>query len=455
MPVYPYWIDHRSSTRPSSIMSFALNETHDPARRSLVERANEPTCDFPIQNLPFGVFRSAGSAPRVGVAIGDQVLDVAAAGDAFDGLAAEAARACAAPPLNHLMALGPRACSALRLALSRALSVEHGDPNIRRHLTPMANAVTAIPVAVPNFTDFFASVFHASNAGRAFRPDNPLLPNYKYVPVAYHGRASSIRVSGTPFKRPCGQRKPPNETAPSYGPSRNLDFELELGIYIGTPSELGSTVPIGNAAEHIFGFCLLNDWSARDVQGWEYQPLGPFLGKNFATTVSPWVITAEALAPFRSAAFTRPPGDPAPLPYLDDAEDRAHGGLAITLEASIASEAMRRAGTAPLRLAQTSSANLYWTVAQMVAHHACNGCNLETGDLFGSGTISGPDKSSWGSLLELTERGREPLALPSGEARRFIEDGDEIIFRGYCVKDGFARIGFGECRAIILPAMAR
>ncbi len=434
-------------------MPTALNETHDPARRSLVESANAPTCDFPIQNLPFGVFRSAGGgAPRVGVAIGDQILDAAAAGAGFDGLAAEAARACATPPLNHVMALGPRACSALRLALSRALSVEHGDPNIRRHLAPIANAVMAMPVAVPNFTDFYASVFHASNTGRAFRPDNPLLPNYKYVPVAYHGRASSIRVSGTPFKRPSGQRKPANEAAPSYGPSRNLDFELELGIYIGTPSELGSTVPIGNAAEHIFGYCLLNDWSARDVQGWEYQPLGPFLGKNFATTVSPWVITAEALAPFRNPALTRPPGDPAPLPYLDDGDDRAHGGLDVTLEAFIASAAMRRAGTAPLRLAQTSSANLYWTVAQMVAHHACNGCNLEAGDLLGSGTISGPDKSSWGSLLELTDRGREPIALPSGEARRFIEDGDEIIFRGYCIKDGFARIGFGECRAIILPA---
>jgi fumarylacetoacetase len=432
-------------------MSIALNETHDPARRSFVARANAPDCDFPIQNLPFGVFRAAGGEPRVGVAIGDQILDVAAAGASFDGLAAEAARACATPPLNRLMALGPRAASALRLALSRALTAEHGDPGLRRHLTPMADVEMAMPVAVANFTDFYASVFHATNAGRAFRPDNPLLPNYKYVPVAYHGRASSIRVSGTAFKRPSGQRKPANETTPSYGPSRNLDFELELGIYIGTPSELGAVVPIGNAAEHIFGFCLLNDWSARDVQGWEYQPLGPFLGKNFATTVSPWVVTAEALAPFRTAAFARPDGDPAPLPYLDHSDDRTHGGLAITLEAFVASEAMRRAGTTPLRLAQTSSANLYWTVAQMVAHHACNGCNLETGDLLGSGTISGPDKSSWGSLLELTDRGREPLTLPSGEQRRFIEDGDEIIFRGYCAKAGFARIGLGECRAVVLP----
>lgn len=433
-------------------MSFTLNETHDPARRSYVERANAPDCDFPIQNLPFGVFRAADDKRHVGVAIGDQILDVAAAGASFDGLAAEAARACAQPPLNGLMGLGPQAASALRLALSRALSAERGDPGLRRHLTPMANVEMAMPVAVANFTDFYASVFHATNAGRAFRPDNPLLPNYKYVPVAYHGRASSICVSGTPFRRPSGQRKPANETVPSYGPSRNLDFELELGVYIGTPSELGATIPIGKAADHIFGFCLLNDWSARDVQGWEYQPLGPFLGKNFATTVSPWVVTAEALAPFRTAAFARPDGDPAPLPYLDDAEDRTHGGLAITLEAFVASEAMRRAGTAPLRLAQTSSTNLYWTVAQMVTHHACNGCNLQTSDLLGSGTISGPDKSSWGSLLELSDRGREPIALPSGEQRRFIEDGDEIIFRGYCARNGFARIGFGECRAVVLPA---
>ena len=433
-------------------MAFPLNETHDPARRSFVGSANAPACDFPIQNLPFGVFRTAGGAPRVGVAIGDQILDVAAAAAGFEGRAAEAARACATPPLNRLMALGPQHASALRLALSRALCAEHGDLRIRQHLTAMAEAELAMPVAVPNFTDFFASVFHATNAGRAFRPDNPLLPNYKYVPVAYHGRASSVRVSGTAVKRPCGQRKAANETVPSYGPSRNLDFELELGIYIGTPTELGSVVPIGKASDHIFGFCLLNDWSARDVQGWEAQPLGPFLGKNFGTTVSPWVVTAEALAPFRTAAFARPASDPAPLPYLDDAEDRANGGLEITLEASIASETMRRAGTAPLRLAQTSSANLYWTVAQMVAHHACNGCNLETGDLLGSGTISGPDRSSWGSLLELTERGREALTLPSGEQRRFIEDGDEIIFRAFCAREGFARIGFGECRAVVLPA---
>jgi fumarylacetoacetase len=434
-------------------MALPLNETHDPARRSFVDSANAPGCEYPIQNLPFGVFCPAVEAPpRVGVAIGDQIVDVAAAAASFEGVAAAAARACAAPHLNPLMSLGPQAWSALRLALSRALSAGPGSESFRQYLTPMAQAEIRLPVAVGDFTDFFASIFHASNAGRMFRPDNPLMPNYKYVPVAYHSRASSIRVSGTPFKRPRGQRKGANEAAPSYGPSRNLDFELELGMYIGTPTELGDTVPVGKAAEHIFGFCLLNDWSARDVQAWEYQPLGPFLGKNFATTVSPWVVTREALAPFRTAAFARPQGDPAPLPHLDDADDRAQGGLDITLEAYRSTEAMRRAGTAPLRIAQTSCAQLYWTVAQMIAHHTSNGCNLATGDLIGSGTVSGPEKSSWGSLLELTARGSEPMTMPSGETRGFIEDGDEIIFRGFCAKPGYPRIGFGECRAVISPA---
>ena len=434
-------------------MPIVLDETHDPSRRSFVESANAPGCDFPIQNLPFGVYRPPSGPPaRVGVAIGDQVLDVAAAGASFDGLAAQAAQACPVPALNHLMALGPQACSALRLALSRSLSAEHGDQRLRRHLTPMSQAEMRLPVAVGDFTDFFASIFHASNAGRLFRPDNPLMPNYKYVPVAYHSRTSSIRVSGTPFKRPRGQRKRPDEAAPSYGPSRNLDFELELGIYVGTPSELGEPVPVAAAAEHIFGCCLLNDWSARDIQAWEYQPLGPFLGKNFATTVSPWVVTAEALAPFRAAAFARPAGDPAPLPHLDDAGDRAHGGLDITLEAYVSTETMRRAGAAPLRVTQTSCANLYWTVAQMIAHHTSNGCNLATGDLIGSGTVSGPEQSSWGSLLELTTRGSAPLTLPGGEKRGFLEDGDEVIFRGVCEKPGAIRIGFGECRAVVLPA---
>jgi fumarylacetoacetase len=434
-------------------MSIPLNETHDPERRSFVESANAPGCDFPIQNLPFGIFRpAAGEPPRIGVAIGDQILDVAAAASLLGGPAAELGRFPVSPYLNHLMSLGPQTWSALRLALSRGLSAEHGEEKLRRHLTPMARAELRLPVVIGDFTDFFASIFHATNAGRLFRPDNPLMPNYKYVPVAYHSRTSSIRVSGTPFKRPRGQRKGPNDAAPSYGPSRNLDFELELGVYVGTGNELGEPIPVGSAADHVFGYCLLNDWSARDIQAWEYQPLGPFLGKNFATTVSPWVVTTEALAPFHTAAFSRPPGDPAPLPHLDDAEDRKNGGLDVTLEAYIVTETMRRNGAAPFRLTQSSFASAYWTVAQMIAHHTSNGCNVCNGDLIGSGTISGPEKPSWGSLLELTARGTEPIVLPDGEKRGFIEDDDEIIFRGFCMRPGYARIGFGECRAVVLPA---
>jgi fumarylacetoacetase len=435
-------------------MPASLNETHDPKRRSFVEGANASGCDFPIQNLPFCAFRPPQiPQSRVGVAIGDQIVDIVAAANSFDGLAAEAARACAAPFLNSLMSMGPQAWSALRLGLSRGLAAENGvSSRLRPYLVPMNQAEIWMPVAFRNFTDFFASIFHASNAGRMFRPDNPLMPNYKYVPVAYHSRASSVRVSGAPVKRPNGQRKGPNEAAPSFGPSRHLDFELELGAFVGTGSELGRSVAVGKAAEHIFGYCLLNDWSARDIQAWEYQPLGPFLGKNFGTTVSPWVVTAEALAPFQTAAYARPQGDPAPLPHLDDAGDRASGGLDITLEAYLATATMRRDGMAPHRLTQTSFALMYWTWAQMVAHHTSNGCNLEIGDLIGSGTVSGPEKSSWGSLLELTARGAEPIALPSGETRGFIEDGDEIVFRGFCEKPGHTRIGFGECRAVILPA---
>ncbi len=435
-------------------MPYLLNETHDPARRSFIDSANAPDCEFPIQNLPYCVFRaSPDQPPRVGVLIGDQILDPSAAASAFDGLAAEAARNCFAPFLNSLMSMGPQAWSALRLALSRGLSDAPGNrARLGPYLTPQARAEIRMPVAFRNFTDFYASIFHATNAGRMLRPDNPLLPNYKYVPVAYHSRASSVRISGTPVRRPRGQRKNVDQTAPAYEPSRNLDFELELGVFIGTGSELGTAVAVGNAAEHVFGYCLLNDWSARDVQAWEYQPLGPFLGKNFGTTISPWVVTAEALAPFHVPAFARPPGDPPPLPHLDDAQDRASGGLDITLEAYLFTERMRREGVAPQRLTQTSTTQLYWTVAQMVAHHTSNGCNLEIGDLIGSGTVSGSEKPSWGSLLELTGRGREPLQLPNGETRAFIEDGDEIIFRGHCRRDGYARVGFGECRAVVLPA---
>ena len=433
-------------------MIAAVNETHDPARRSFVESANLPGSDFPIQNLPFGVFERAGEQPKVGVAIGDQIVDVAAAAGLFDGLAATAARACDAPSLNALMALGSPSWSALRLALSRELAAENGkSARLRPYLMPTTGAQLRMPVAFRNFTDFFASIFHATNAGRLFRPDNPLMPNYKYVPVAYHSRASSVRISDIGVTRPNGQQRSA-DGPPRFGPSQRLDFELELGAFVGTTSELGHSIPISQAADSIFGYCLLNDWSARDIQAWESQPLGPFLGKNFATTISPWIVTAEALVPFRTAAWARPQGDPAPLPYLDDAQDRAQGGLDITLDAYLTTAAMRRDGVPPQRLAQSSSALMYWTFAQMIAHHTSNGCNLEIGDLIGSGTVSGPEPSSWGSLLELTAGGSKPLPLPNGEKRRFLEDGDEVGFRGFCTKPGCTRIGFGECRALVLPA---
>jgi fumarylacetoacetase len=343
----------------------------------------------------------------------------------------------------------------LRLQLSNVLSADERThrSTVRGALVPTAEAEMLLPVAIPNFTDFFASVFHATNAGKMFRPDNPLMPNYKYVPVAYHSRPSSVTVSGTPVRRPRGQTKPANETVPVYRACRNLDYEMELGFYIGTPSELGAGVPIGEAGNHIFGFCLLNDWSARDIQAWEYQPLGPFLAKNFCSTVSPWVVTTEALAPFRTKAAARPAGDPAPLPHLAAANDQAEGGLDIRMEALLLTAKMRDNNEAPTRLSIGTFADIYWTVAQMVAHHTSNGCNLDVGDLFGSGTVSGEGKESWACLLELTRGGREPLTLPNGETRGFLEDGDEVIFRGHCERAGFARIGFGECRAVIAPAL--
>ena len=400
-----------------------------------------PTCPesiFRIQNLPFSVFRlGPGEQARVGVAIGDQIVDVSAAAGLFDGLAATAAQACGAPFLNPLMSMGAPAWSALRLALSRELAAEAGtSARLRPYLTPMTYAEMRMPVALRNFTDFFTSIFHATNTGRLFRPDDPLAPNYKYMPVAYHSRPSSVRISDIAVTRPNGQRKGADGSPPNFGPSECLDFELELGAFVGTASELGRSVPVGKAANYVFGYCLLNDWSARDIQAWESQPLGPFLGKNFATTISPWVVTAEALAPFRTTGFARPEGDPAPLPHLDDSQDRAQGGLEITLEAYLTTEAMRRDGLPAHRLTQTSLTQMYWTFAQMIAHHTSNGCNLEIGDLIGSGTASGQEPSSWGSLLELTVGGSKPLALPNGEQRKFIENGDEISFRGFCAKPG-------------------
>jgi fumarylacetoacetase len=433
-----------------------LNATHDPALRSWVESANAPGADFPVQNLPFAVFRRAGTqeACRGGVAIGDQVLDLGAlhALAPFAGVAAEALAACAAPALNAFMAQGPEPASALRAALSAALRTGATlAPRLRSLLVPQAQAQFQLPALIGDFTDFYASIHHATAVGRLFRPDQPLLPNYKWVPIAYHGRASSVRVSGFDFPRPRGQLLPPGATVPQLAASRRLDYELELGVFVGRGNELGTPVPLAQAEEHIFGLCLLNDWSARDIQAWEYQPLGPFLAKNFATSISPWVVTLEALAPFR-VPVTRPAAEPAPLEYLDDAGVRAAGGLDIRLEVWLDTLRMRAAGMPAERLSHSSFRDSWWTVAQMLTHHAVNGCNLSSGDLIGSGTQSGAAADEAGSLLELSAGGRQPLTLGNGEQRTFLEDGDRVTLRGWCEREGCARVGFGACTGTVLPA---
>lgn len=436
-----------------------MDATHDPARTSWVESA-QGHADFPIQNLPFGVFRSReddADPPRVGMAIGDFILDLTACHDEgwFTGVADRAGAACAAPALNPLLALGREAWTALRAAASVLLATD--SPALRanrrlgdRLLVAMRDAELFLPAAVGDYTDFYASVHHATNVGSMFRPDNPLLPNYKWVPIGYHGRASSLVPSGTPVRRPRGQIKDPKAEAPVYLPTRSLDYEMEVGCIVGAGNGLGTPVPIADAESHLFGLCLVNDWSARDVQSWEYQPLGPFLGKNFATTVSPWVVTLEALAPFRVPAAPRAAGDPAPLPYLTSPGNETGGGVDVTVEVYLASARMRAEDVAPLRLSRGRVADLYWTLAQMLAHHTSNGCNLQPGDLFASGTVSGPTKDARGCLLELTWRGAEPLALPTGETRTFLEDGDEVIMRGFAQRAGAVRIGFGECRGVVV-----
>ena len=433
-----------------------LDDTPDANRRSWVESANDGATDFPIQNLPLGVFRRSGSVERarVGIAIGDMILDVTAARDTghFTGDAARAAAACAAEELNGLMALGRPGWRALRVAASALLDAgSAARRDAERILVPIADADLLLPARVGDYTDFYASIHHATNVGRMFRPDNPLLPNYKYVPIGYHGRASSLVPSGTPVRRPVGQRKPPERADPAFEASRALDYECEVGAFIGTGTTLGERLTMREATEQIFGLCLVNDWSARDIQSWEYQPLGPFLSKSFATTVSPWVVTLEALAPYRVAAASRPAGDPEPLPYLRDDEDRARGGVDIVLETSIRTRAMRERGAAPQRVSRAQFADMYWTTAQMVAHHASNGCNLRPGDLLASGTISGVSRDSLGCLLELTRRAAEPIEI-GGERRGFLEDGDEVVIRGSCAREGHVRIGFGECRGRIEPA---
>jgi fumarylacetoacetase len=438
-----------------------LNETHTPALRSWVASANTGTTDFPIQNLPYGVFRRTGSAEafRVGVAIGDAILDLSAAvaSGAFSQaseLARTAASACCVPTLNGLMDLGPAAWSALRLALSRMLREGAREQAVLQAcLLPQDQAEYAVPARIGDYTDFYTSVHHATNIGKLLRPDNPLLPNYKWVPIGYHGRSSSIGISGQAVRRPLSQVMRPGASAPVLAPSARMDYELEVGIFIGGGNAQGEPIAMDQAEQHVFGLCLFNDWSARDVQGWEYQPLGPFLSKNFASTVSPWVVTLEALAPYR-AAWTRDAADPQPLPYLDSGELRAQGAVSIELEVFIQTAAMREKGMGEHRLSHSNFRDAYWSVSQMVAHHTVGGCNLQSGDLLGSGTQSGPAPEEAGSLMELSKGGKEPIALPSGEARTFLEDGDTIVFRGACRASGAARIGFGEVRGTLLPARA-
>ncbi|MBX9599388.1 MAG: fumarylacetoacetase [Bryobacteraceae bacterium] len=417
------------------------NETHDPNLTSWVESANRPDSDFPIQNLPFGVFRPRDESPRVGVAIGDSILDAAEC-VRLGYLSGAAAQALQDRDLNAFLRLGRAAWSDARLQISRLLRSDSKD-RLANVLHDAAACQMLLPVEIGDYTDFYCSVFHATNVGSMFRPDNPLMPNYKYLPVGYHGRASSVVVSGTPVRRPSGQLEANGSV--TFEPSRLLDYELEVGFFVGPGNDLGQPIPIAEAGDHIFGLCLLNDWSARDIQRWEYQPLGPFLAKSFGTSISPWIVTTEALAPFRAPAFPRPESDPRPLPYLDDKGDQASGGIDLTLEVWLKTERM----SDPARLSRGNFRDMYWTIAQMLAHHASNGCNLRPGDLIGSGTVSGPGKEERGCLLELTWRGAEPLEL-GGETRKFLEDGDEVILRGYCEREGARRIGFGECRGTVI-----
>lgn len=433
-----------------------LNQTHDPARRSWIESANTAATDFPLQNLPYGIFRSGENLiPRIGVAIGDQILNLAALAE-LDLLPAAARAAGRQPTLNALMAAGPAVWTELRARLSELLGVDSCPAALRTQvelcLVPQSDTTMLLPAGIGGYTDFYASIFHATNVGKMLRPDQPLLPNYKWVPIGYHGRSSSIVASGTPVRRPHGQSKPADATAPVFGPSKNLDYELELGAFVGPGNRQGESIPLSSAPGHLFGVVLLNDWSARDLQTWEYQPLGPFLAKNFATTISPWVVTMEALAPFRGPAFARPPGDPAPLPYLADPADAAQGGLNLTLEVWLLTAKMRVAGLGPHRLSSGSFSSMYWTLAQLLTHHTSNGCNLQPGDLLGSGTVSGEAKDARGCLLEMTMRGTKPLHLPGGEERKFLQDGDEVILRGLAERPGARRIGLGECRGVVLQA---
>jgi fumarylacetoacetase len=433
-----------------------IDETHATGRTSWVATANHHP-SFPIQNLPLGVFTPEGGSARGGIAIGDSIFDISAALEAglFTAAARDAAEAAAGRTLNALLEAGPAARQALRRRVSQIL--DSGNTTAQaiagRLLHDADRCTLHLPAQVGNFTDFFAGIHHAHTAGTISRPENPLMPNYKYVPVAYHSRASSVRPSGGSVRRPNGQRKLPEQSAPDFGPCRNLDYELELGIWIGPGNDLGTPIPIAEAHRHIAGFCLLNDWSARDIQAWESQPLGPFLAKSLSTFVSPWIVTTEALAPFRIAQPPRPQGDPAPLPHLNDPADQAQGCFAIDFQVLLLTPTMRASNAPPHPLSHASAAMLYWTAAQMVAHHTSNGCNLLPGDLFGSGTVSGTEPGTEGCLLEMTRGGRNPITLPNGESRTYLQDGDEVIFRATANRNGTVSIGFGECRGTVTEAL--
>jgi len=424
-------------------MDLSLDETHDPALTSWVDSANDPATDFPIQNLPFGRFRAVGESEwSIGVAIGAEVLDLRRAG------------LVQTDDLLELMQADAGARRTLRRKISQALRSDSARRDaLQSSLVAQSAVEMGMPCRIGDYTDFYTGIYHATNVGRQFRPDNPLLPNYKWIPIGYHGRASSIGVSPQKFRRPLGQFKAPDDPSPSFGPTRRLDYELELGVFIGTPNALGEAVPMQHAEDHVFGLVMFNDWTARDVQAWEYQPLGPFLSKSFASTISPWIVTLEALRPFRTP-FKHPDGDPQPLPYLDSSANRDSGGIDISLEVALQTAAMHNAGTPPQRLMTSNFRDSYWTLAQLVAHHTVNGCNLQPGDLLGSGTQSGPGPGQGGSLLELTLGGKQPLRLANGESRGFLEDGDTVILRAHCQRSGLRRIGFGECAGTVLPARA-
>ena len=431
---------------------FQLDPTHDHSRRSWIPSANGHS-DFPIQNLPIGIFSSPAGVRRAGVAIGDQILDVPAALTAgfFSGDARLAAETVSGSSLNTFLALDPEVRNAFRHRLSELLQANQPDQDkLGQHLHDSATCQLHLPAVIGDYTDFYTGIHHAENVGKQLRPDHPLLPNYKHVPIGYHGRSSSIVPSGVSVRRPQGQYKVPDLESPVFRSSQRLDYELELGIWIGKGNELGQPISIEQAWRHMGGFCLMNDWSARDIQAWEYQPLGPFLAKNFSTTISPWIILPEALAPFRIAQAPRTPGDPSPLAYLQSANDQKQGAFDIRLEIFLFTPGLKSKNLSPYRLAESNTRYMYWTAAQLITHHTCGGCNLRPGDLIASGTLSGPDATECGSLLETTLGGQKPIRLPSGEERRFLEDGDEVILHAQAARQGFQSIGFGPCRASVI-----